>query len=181
MTTFLRVLFVCSDDICLAPMATQILLNMVRKKKINSRFFISSAGAMLEEKDVDKEMHEKSKKCLKNANIDIGVHTSVRLKKEDAEKYDWILCMDEACMKKCFATLGDHAVYVTPIDVKKIFVMNPASPISLNGMIKARVCRLMDFTGLSRDIDNPLLTGDFWTAYREIYSGCASFITLATR
>ncbi|WP_191014542.1 hypothetical protein [Treponema zioleckii] len=65
MTSFLRVLFVCSDDICLAPMATQILLNMVRKKKINSRFFISSAGAMLTENDFDKEMHEKSKKMFK--------------------------------------------------------------------------------------------------------------------
>ena len=42
----------------------------------------------------------------------------------------------------------------------------------LGGDPKKKLFRLLDFTDRPRDIADPWYTGDFETAYNEIYEGC---------
>lgn len=35
-----------------------------------------------------------------------------------------------------------------------------------------KVCKMMSFAGMNRDVSDPWYSGDFEQAYNDIYSGC---------
>ncbi len=179
MTEMIRILFVCQKNVTLSPMAVQIFSNMLRKKKISNHFKVDSA-AVLDDAKIGLPMDDGAKNILSRAGIAAGNHTSVRLTADVAEKYDWIVCMTEFGRRKCFDIFKGNAVYVTPADVKRVFKTDPASPISLDGMIKPRICCLMDFTGFSRDVMDPETTGDYRMAFNELTLGCSSLLALSS-
>ncbi|MCR5605856.1 MAG: low molecular weight phosphotyrosine protein phosphatase [Treponema sp.] len=176
MTTLIRILFVCHGNICRSPMAEQILLDMIKKRKLQDRISVDSAATSTEE--IGNRMDRRARERLLKAGIEAGSHLAVQIKKEDAEKYDWIICMDNNNMRNCYSILKDSAIYVTPKDVRSIFERDPASPISLNGMMKPRVCKLMDFTGNPRDVADPWYTGNFDQSFRDITLGCNALLSL---
>ena len=157
-------------------MAAQVLINLLRKRKILDKFSVDSAATALQEEG--KPMTQLAKERLQAQGIETGTHLSAQLKREDSEKYDWIICMSEENMRTCYEILGDRAVYVTPVDVKKVFARDPASPISLSGLVKPRVCRLMDFTEKHCDIPTPLMSREYAVAFREILLGCTTLVEL---
>ena len=157
-------------------MAEQIMLDMIKKRKMQDKITVESAATSTEE--IGNRMDRRAREQLAKFGIDTGNHFAVQLKREDAEKYDWIVCMDGNNMRNCYSILQGDAIYVTPSDVRTIFERDPASPISFNGMVKPRVCKLMDFTGNPRDVADPWYTGDFAQAYRDIVLGCTSILSL---
>ena len=179
MTEMIRILFACSKNVSLSPMAEQIFSHMLRKKKISNHFKVDSA-AILDDAKGGLPMTDGARNILSRAGITAGNHSSVRLSAENAEKYDWIICMSEAGRRKCFDIFKGNAVYVTPADVRRVFKTDPASPISLDGMIKPRICCLMDFTGFSRDVMDPETTGDYRMAFNELNNGCSSILALSS-
>lgn len=178
MTEIIRILFVCQKNVTLSPMAAQIFSHLIRKKKLNDCFKVDSA-AVLDDSPVGIPISDTAKACLEKAGIDAGSHLSHVINAEMAEKFDWIVCMTEFGRRKAFDVFRDNAVYVTPKDVRRVFKSDPASQISHDGRLKPRVCCLMDFTGFSRDVIDPDLTGDYRLAFNELSLGCNSIISLA--
>lgn len=178
MLNVIRILFVCQKNTTLSPMTEQIFQNMLRKRRITDRFKVASA-AVAESAQTGVPVEEKARKCLERAGLQFVPHTSNKLSPEDFEKYDWVVCMTEQDRRRCFDILKDRAVFVTPNDVRRVFKMDPASPISLDGRLKPRVCCLMDFTGFPRDVIDPELSGDYRLAFNEVSTGCASLLAIA--
>lgn len=179
MVSIIRILFVCARNISLSPMAVQIFKHITKKKKVFERFSVDSASVL--NVSVGQPLVEGCQVWLEKAGIDIGSHTSAPITENMAENYDWIVCMSEVDRRMCFDIFKDNAVYVTPKDVRYVFRADPASPISLNGKVKARVCCLMDFSGNPHDVADPLVTNNYRTAFNEVTLGCTSILSLAMK
>lgn len=176
MIVHIRVLFVCHGNICRSTMAQSMFTQMIKQRGIEERFLVNSAATSTEE--IGNGMYPKARECLIRNHVEIVVHQAVQIKKEDAQKYDWIICMDNQNMHNVHRILGDNAVYVTPVDVRHIFQEDPASPYSSNGMIKARVCKLLDFTGCGAEISDPWYSGNFALAFAEIKRGLEALLSM---
>ncbi len=95
-------------------------------------------------------MYGDAKQILKEMNIPYEKHIAKQIKKEDYEKYDYILAMEEKNIKDILKIVG-------PDKQNKIY-------------------KLLDFTPKTGNIADPWYTGDFHTTYYEIKYGCEKFL-----
>ena len=147
-----RIMFVCHGNICRSPMAEFILKDMVRKKGIKENFLIASSATSTEEiwGGRGNPVYPPAKAELKKHGISCEGKTAVQLKKEDYEKYDYFLCMDS---------------------------MNYRNILRIFGSDKdEKVRKLMTFTSRGGEVADPWYSGDFSTAYRDIYDGCVGIL-----
>ncbi|BDC96418.1 hypothetical protein TRSA_15170 [Treponema saccharophilum] len=163
----------------LSPMAAQIFIHLARKRQVFNKFVVDSA-AVDSDAPEGVMMDSRVREILAKNGVDSGSHSSVQLDHSKLEKFDWIICMDARSRRMCFDRLHSNAVYVTPKDVVRVFRTDPSSPMSLNGMLKPRVCCLLDFTPAPRDIINPAPSGDYRYAFNEIASGCRTIVSLVS-
>jgi len=176
MIVHIRILFVCHGNICRSTMAQSMFSQMIKEKGIEERFLVNSAAVSTEE--IGNGMYPPARACLQRHGVEIVVHNAVQITANDAQKYDWIICMDKANMRGVYAILGDRAVYVTPSDVRKKFEEDPAAPYSSNGMIKARVCKVMDFAGVNAEVADPWYTGDFERTYYDLKQSLEALLSM---
>ena len=147
-----RIMFVCHGNICRSPMAEFILKDMVKKKGIEENFLIASSATSTEEiwGGRGNPVYPPAKAELKKHGISCEGKTAVQLKKEDYEKYDYFLCMDS---------------------------MNYRNILRIFGSDKdEKVRKLMTFTSRGGEVADPWYSGDFSTAYRDIYDGCVGIL-----
>ena len=83
-------------------------------------------------------------------NIEIGNHKARRITKEDYEKFDYIIAMEEQNI----------------INIKRIIGEDR----------KNKIYKLLDFTKNPRNIADPWYTGDFDKTYNDIVQGLEGFI-----
>ena len=143
-----KVLFVCLGNICRSPMAEYILKDMVKKKGIENRFYISSAATSYEE--IGNDMHYGAKDKLDEMGIPYTKHKARRIEKQDYEKYDYLIGMDEWNRR----------------NMMRIVKKDPQKKLFL----------LLDFSDSPRDIADPWYTGNFEVTYRDIVEGCEAFL-----
>lgn len=146
--TMVRVLFVCLGNICRSPMAEFVLKDMVSKRGLQDEFLIESAATSDEE--VGNPVHYGTRKKLESVGIYVDGKYSRQLKKEDYEKYDYILGMEEYNIKNILKIVGDDR--------------------------QGKVCRLLDFSDKPRDIADPWYTHNFDVTYNDIVEGCNAFL-----
>jgi len=89
-----KICFVCLGNICRSPMAEFILKDKVKKMNLEKEFFITSRATSYEE--VGNFMHRGTKEVLDINNITYTNHIATRLQKEDYDKYDYFVCMDDS-------------------------------------------------------------------------------------
>ena len=89
----IRVLFVCLGNICRSPMAEYVFKDMVKKEGMEEKFYIDSAGTSTEE--IGNPMHYGTESKLREMNIKYGEHIARRITKQDYEKFDYIIAMEE--------------------------------------------------------------------------------------
>lgn len=144
----IRVMFVCHGNICRSPMAEFLLKDMVDKRGISDRFIIESAATTNEE--IGNPVYPGTRKRLAREGISVDGKFAKRLRRDDYDKFDLIIGMDEENMR----------------DMKRLF----------GGDSDGKVYKMMEFAGIDRDVADPWYTGDFEATYDDIYEGCIGLL-----
>lgn len=141
----IKICFVCLGNICRSPMAEFIMKDLIAKNNLLNSIYITSKATSYEE--IGNSIYPPAKEKLKEHNIyfDNGKKAS-RLEKEDLEKYDYIIGMEERNI----------------INIERI----------LGTKDNQKIVRLLDYSPNPRDITDPWYTGDFDKAYDDILEGC---------
>ncbi|WP_160691020.1 low molecular weight protein-tyrosine-phosphatase [Clostridium sp. C2-6-12] len=144
----IKIMFVCHGNICRSPMAEFIFKDLVKKKGVEDKFFITSSATSTEE--IGNTVYPPARKKLKEHNISCEGKKSIQFESKDYEKYDYIIAMEQFNIKNILRIIKeDH---------------------------KNKVFKLLDFTKNPRDIDDPWYTGNFDITYKEIYEGCSELL-----
>lgn len=138
----IKVLFVCHGNICRSPMAEFIFKDLV--KEDDKEFYIESRATSREE--IGNPVYPPAKRKLKEYGILCDGKVAKQITKEDYEKFDYIICMDNNNLRNIRYVVGEDTY----------------NKISL----------LMEWTGEKKEVSDPWYTGDFETAYRDILKGC---------
>ena len=148
-----KIMFVCHGNICRSPMAEAIFSDMVKKAGYEDSFIINSSATSSEEifGGVGNPIYPPALEELKKHKIPTTDHRATKLLKSDYEKYDFFLGMDSANIRN----------------------MN----IIFGGDKEGKIRKLLSFTDLTKeDVSDPWYSGDFTTAYNDIYEGCRCFL-----
>lgn len=144
----IKILFVCHGNICRSPMAEFILRSLAEQRKISDKFEIASAATSTEE--IGNPVYPPARRKLAEHGIDCGGKTARQMTKADYAYYDYIIAMDGYNLRNMKRFVGDDS--------------------------DKKVSRLMDFTSRRGDVADPWYTGDFDTAWNDIYEGCLGII-----
>ena len=149
----IRILFVCHGNICRSPMAEYILKDMVKKRRPEQDFVIASAATSTEEiyGGIGNPVYPPAKEQLRRHGISCEGKRAVQLKKSDYDKYDLIIGMDSMNIRNMLRILGG----------------DPDGKLHL----------LKDYT-TGGEVSDPWYSGDFETAYNEIYEGCEAILAV---
>ena len=143
----ISVLFVCLGNICRSPMAEFLFKDMIDKKNLKQEFYIESAGTTNEEEG--NPVHYGTRNKLSKLGISTDGKYARKLKKEDYQKFDYILAMEKNNLKSIYRILGEDK--------------------------ENKVYRLLDFSSTPRDIADPWYTGNFDITYKDIIEGLNAF------
>lgn len=139
----IKVLFVCLGNICRSPMAEYVFKSMVQNEKIEDMFVIDSAATSTEE--IGNPMHNGTKTQLIKKKIPYENHHARRIAKQDYEKFDYIIGMEEQNVIHIKSIVGEDK--------------------------ENKIYRLLDFSKKPRNIADPWYTGDFEKTYDDIVEG----------
>ena len=148
----IKIMFVCHGNICRSPMAEFIFKDLINKKGIAERFYVSSCATSTEEiwNGIGNPVYPPAKRELAKHNISCDGKRAVQLKKSDYENYDYLIAMDT-----------NNAINIMRI---------------IGSDKEEKVYKLMSFTSRGGDVADPWYTGDFETCYKDIYEGCCALL-----
>ena len=144
----IKILFVCHGNICRSPMAEFVMKDMVRKAGAEKDFYIASAATSTEE--IGNPVHHGTRRKLKEFGISTDGKYAVQLRRDDYEKYDYLIGMEHMNIRNMLRITG--------------------------GDPEKKICRLLDFTDAPGDIADPWYTGDFETTYKDVVKGCQALL-----
>ena len=130
-------------------MAEFVFKDMVNKRGLEDNFLIASAATSSEE--IGNAVHYGTRNKLKKYGILVEGKYAVRLEKQDYEKYDYLIGMDQ----------------INVTNMRRIIGADPLNKLS----------RLLEFAGEHRDIADPWYTGDFDQTYDDVLKGCKALLT----
>ncbi len=139
-----NILFICYGNICRSPMAEMIFKDLIYKNSKRYKFSCTSRATSVEE--LGNDIYPQAKKKLLEMGIEVERHCALQIKKDDYDKYDYLIVMEERNKRDVLRIIGED--YDNKIHL------------------------LLEFTDNIKDIDDPWYTGDFDIAYQEIYDGC---------
>lgn len=142
----IRIMFVCTGNICRSPMAELVMKQLVRKEGLD--WVISSAANTGDE--VGNPVYPPVRALLEARGISCKGKHSVQLRHEDYPNYDYFIGMDARNRR----------------DMLRIFGGDPENKVHL----------LLDYTNHPHEIADPWYTRDFRKAEAEINEGCAALL-----
>ena len=147
-----RIMFVCHGNICRSPMAEFILKDMIKGRADRDCFVIESSATSTEEiwNSRGNPVYPPAKKELAAHGIGCEGKRAVQLRADDYDKYDLFAVMDSANYRNALRLLG--------------------------GDPEGKVKKLMSFTYLGGDVEDPWYSGDFSGVYRDITEGCEGIL-----
>ena len=147
-SNMIKIMFVCLGNICRSPMAEFVLKELVRRKNLEEKFVIESSATSLEE--IGNDVHYGTVRKLNSVGIPVEHRKARKLTKEDYDKFDYIIGMEESNIKNIIKIIGEDK--------------------------KGKVFKLLDFSENPRDIADPWYTGNFDKTYNDILEGCQALL-----
>lgn len=144
----IKVLFICHGNICRSTMAQYVLQDMVERRGLADQFYIDSAATSTEE--LGNGVHYGTREKLRKEGIFCGDHRATQLRREDYDKYDYMIGMDQWNLRNMMRILGADSEH--------------------------KVRLLLDDTDRPRDIADPWYTHDFDATYRDVKEGCEALL-----
>lgn len=143
-----RILFVCHGNICRSPMAEYVMKDLVKRQGLEAAFEIASAATSTEE--LGNPVYPPARRKLAEHGLSCAGKTAVQVKKQDYDRYDLLVCMDQWNIRNLLRITG--------------------------GDPENKILRLLDLTPLARDVADPWYTGDFDATWNDLTVGCAALL-----
>lgn len=137
-----KVVFICLGNICRSPMAEFVFKDMLKKAGLENDFLVESRATSYEAVGCD--IHHGTKSVLKKHKIPFNKRQATKFQKEDYDKYDLIITMENANILALKRYIDDK---------------------------EHKIHNLLEFAGSSRDIADPWYTGNFDITYNDIKEG----------
>ena len=144
----IKISFICHGNICRSPMAEFIFKKLVLDNGVSDKFYIDSKAVSYEE--TGNPVYPPARAELKKHGISCDGKFAVTLTKNDYNNYDYFVYMDNWNYRRIITIFGNDN--------------------------ENKVYKLLSFTGSNRDVDDPWYSGDFSTAYNDIYEGCVALL-----
>ncbi len=110
--------------------------------------YIDSAAVSREE--IGNPIYPPAKKILREKNIPFDDHRARQMTRADYEEFDYIVVMEEYNMPRLLRIIGSDD--------------------------RDKVSRLLDFTDIPGDIEDPWYSGNFEKVYEQIKYGCEALL-----
>ena len=146
----IRVLFICHGNICRSTMAEYVMKYITDQAGLTDSFYIDSAATSREE--IGNPVHHGTRRKLKEVGIHCGDHRARQMRREEYDKFDYIIGMDSWNIRNINRIIGNN---------------DPDN----------KVFKLLDFTERKgQDIADPWYTGNFDDTYRDVKEGCEALM-----
>lgn len=141
----IKILFVCHGNICRSPMAEFVMRDMAQKACAD----IYTASAATSTEEIGNPVHRGTRKKLAEHGISTDGKYAVQLRRDDYEKYDYIIGMDSYNIRNIMRIIGSDS--------------------------DGKVYKLLDFAD-GGDIADPWYTGNFDETYDDVVRGCTGLL-----
>ena len=144
----IKLLFICTGNICRSPMAEFVMKDLVEKAGLSHRFEIASAATSAEE--LGNPVYPPARRKLQEHGLDPAGKRARQIKKKDYDDYDLLIGMDRWNLRS----------------MERICGGDPENKMRL----------LLSYTNRPGDVADPWYTGDFDAAWRDVSEGCAGLL-----
>ncbi len=147
-----KIMFVCHGNICRSPMAEFIFKDLLEKRGLTEKYYVSSSATSTEEiwNGIGNPVYPPAKAELKKHGISCDGKRAVQVTRSNYVNYDLLVVMDSNNMRNIMRIIGS--------DPDK------------------KVHKLLKFAGVDRDVSDPWYSGDFTTCYNDILLGCTALL-----
>lgn len=142
------VLFVCHGNICRSPMAEFLMKDLLEKEGLSGCVLVDSAAVSDEE--AGRPVYPPARRKLAEHGIGCGEKRARKIVKADYDRYDLLIGMDRSNVRRMASFFG--------------------------GDPEGKILRILEFAGVSRDVEDPWYTGDFDAAWDDIERGCRALL-----
>ena len=179
----LRILFICHGSICRSPMSMYAMRDIVKKRGLENLFEIDCAATSREE--IGNPVYPPARRRLAREGISCEGYHARKMVKEDYDRYDYIIGMDDENLHDMYAICEGNDPYDGGWWRRDISGKKPHREIphvyEAAGRKGKVISLLMDYTDRPGEVADPWYTGNFEETWRDVTEGIEGFLEYLER